>query len=815
VTLFILGRNPPEEVFPTVLAKLSQLTNKRFLKELVVREMPSRRAAPVPPVGAPVADLSSAPAAAEPGLRDYWQTLRKRRRLVLLVVAAAVGLGVLLTVLTTPLYTAQVTLKIERNQSIAGFGDLPGGGLDYVQTQMALLKSRALAARVIQDLHLGAHPQFVAVSTPLAWLRQQVVGPVVSAVRALSRRAAEPPDAAPGPDTAPAAPPDAPRVPPRLVNLYLKLLEVKAVPGTSLVTVLVTTPSPRLSHAIAAAHGAHFIRLTLETRFELTQEARSFLEKKLAEVKAKLERSEAALQRFRQRHGVVALEGNQNVIVDRMVALNRQLTEARTKRIELESLTRSVKEKNFEYLSTIIGNTLIGQLKGRLEELEAEQARQATIYKPDHPRLLDLKQQLTEARRRLRLEIDNVVRGITADYAAIQAQEQALQAEAERQQRAALNLKELGVEYSLLQGELDAHRAIYDSVAKRMNETSVSTDSPLSNIQITDPAERPQGPASPQILANLLLAVGLGLFGGVGLAFLRDHFDATVHTPDDIWRTVGVPTLGVVPHLNALARREYALGHLDNDFPLRRLVQRWATNGQSVSEALTVTHHPLSLLAESYRTIRTVLLLGHAPHPPQVILLTSAHPGEGKTTITLNLAITLAQSGRSVVVVDADLRQGNCHAQLGMHSRPGLADLLTEDLPLDEVVQSADVPGLFLLATGAIPHNPTDLLASDRMQETLESLRQRFDFVLIDSPPAIAISDAAVMSVMCDGVVLIVRNETTSTDAVRHTVEHLEAVGAHVLGAVLNCIDIRHPDYAAYRRYYSSYYSAVQQETKG
>jgi capsular exopolysaccharide synthesis family protein len=347
-----------------------------------------------------------------------------------------------------------------------------------------------------------------------------------------------------------------------------------------------------------------------------------------------------------------------------------------------------------------------------------------------------------------------------------------------------------------------------------LNETSISSDSPVSNIQIAEPAERPLSPAIPNVVLNMMLALGLGLFGAVSLAFLLEHFNSMMRTPEEVWRAVAVPTLGVVPHLRSLARREYGFGRLSQGFPLQGLAHRWAANGQSLSPALMVAHHPLSFLAESYRTIRTVLLLGRADRAPRVILITSAHPGEGKTTISLNLGIALAQSGRSVVVVDADLRKGNCHSHLGIQNRRGLTHLLADGLPLDVCVQNTAVPGFSLLPRGAIPPNPTDLLASLEMQEVLATLRERYDFVLIDSPPTLAISDATVLSVACDGVLLVVRNQITTADSARHVVERLQTVGASILGVVLNGINVQDPDYADYRHYYSSYYAEAQKNAK-
>jgi succinoglycan biosynthesis transport protein ExoP len=781
-----------------------------------VRELPPRRHEYLPARGDTETELVYAPASEEPQLRDYWKMLAKRRRLILLVLLAVICLGILITALSPRLYTATVTLKIDSTvPSATGTAEVAGRIDDYYQTQLALLKSRALAAKVVKALDLPSNPNFVSTRDPISYVRSQVMRPMVVAANYVSdfvsKLQGDVPKRAVGSGSG-ARPEFELGVHPAHVSRYLGFLKVEPVKSTSLATVQFTTPDPRLSQELAAAHAATFIRMSLETRFELTKEAREFLEKKLAELKVKVEKSEEALQQFRQRHGVVSMEGSQNIVVDRMLDLNKRLTEARAKRIDLESLARIVKEKNVESLSQVIGNGLIVQLKGRLEEMEAEQAKLATIYKSDHPRLVELRQQINEARRRLKLEIGNVVRAVESDYSSARAREVALQEEAARQQQAALSLKEMEVQYTLVQGELNANRTLYDNVAKHLNERSISSDSPVTTIQIVEPAEIPLFPSFPRTPTNMVVATAMGLLLGVGVAFLAEHFDSTMRTPEDVWHATAVPTLGVVPHLKALARREYGFGRFPKGPPLHRLADRWAAGGQSFSSSLMVAHHPLSFLAESYRTIRTALLLGQGESSPKVILVTSSQPGEGKTTITLNLGITLAQSGRSVVVVDADLRKGNCHSHLAVPNRYGLTHLLRDDLPLEVCVQSTAVPGFSLLTRGGVPSNPTDLLASDKMQEMLELLRQRFDFVLIDTPPAIAISDAAVLSVLSDGVLLVVRNQNTSVDTVRHLVESLQAVGAPILGTVLNAIDIQHPYYSDYRHYYSSYYTSAQKD---
>jgi capsular exopolysaccharide synthesis family protein len=762
-------------------------------------------------------------------LNDYWKVLVKRRRIVWLVLLVAVAIGAYITFTATSMYTATATIKIEpQNPQVTGIEMYRGGGIeggggpyDYYQTQFKLLESRGLAAKVVSELNLESDKSFnsgpITSASPIARIQGWTFGNlqfVISLVESLFKPAPKndqkpQPPAAKGGAASPETPTQMPNVSPYAVGRYMSFLTVKPVKNTRLVEIQFTTPDGNLSQTLANAHAAGFIRMILESRFELTKEARDFLDGKNTELKRKLERSEEALNRFRQAHGVVSLDKGENIVVERLVDLNRQLTGARAQRLDAESLYKTVAGKSTQYLSQVLTQGLIPTMRGNLLNLESEKLKLATIYKPDHPRIIELNQQISETRRSLNGEIANVVRGIEEAFVAARAREQALQDEAQRQQQEALNLKEIGVQYAVLEEEVKVNRTLYDSVLKRLNETNVSNDLALANIQISQRAERPLRPSSPDVPFSLLLFAALGLLLGVGLAYFLEYLDSTVATPEHVWKAVALNTFGVVPDLRSFKPRLLGPGQsLGRDSLQNSTLPVRSTSASSASvPELVIAHHPLSLITESYRTIRTALLFSQSEKPPQVMLLTSPSPSDGKTITTLNLAITLAQDGYNVLVIDGDLRKGCCHARMGLKNHRGLSNVLTGGLALDEAIQKTSIMGLSLLSRGVCPPNPSELLGSRIMREILTNIRDSFNFILIDSPPVIAVSDASVLSVISDGVLLVLNSRNSTTASARQAMTRLEAVRAPVLGVILNSIDLENPDYSYYRSYYGSSYA--------
>jgi polysaccharide biosynthesis transport protein len=742
----------------------------------------------------------------------YWDILVKRRNVILSIFLVVFAAGAYFALSATTLYTATATIKIEpQNPRVTGVGELQplefGREYDYHKTQFALLQSRALAARVITALDLEANSTFTDASimspNPVPHVMSWILRPMrflASYIIPLFGSESKLEESYPVQQTATLDKllPEL-KVSPILIDRYLGFIAVAPLVQTRLVRVQSITPDPALSQALANAHVQAFMRMSEEGRISLTQVAQEFLEEKKTELQKKLEESEVELNRFERTNNVLSVGQGQSIVVDRLVDLNKQLTAARAQRIDAESLYQTVQNKSYQDLSEVMKQGLVQQLKGNLANLEAENARLATTFKPDHPLIQQLKHQIEEARRALNNEVVNVVQGIKSNYAAALARERALEREAEKQQQDALKLKELGIQYTVLQEEVKANRTLYESVLKRLSETSVVNDVAVSNMQIVERAAKPSYPSGPNVPLSLLASMMSGLFLGIGAAFVREFFDSTVGTPEKVWRSVGLGTLGAVPHVKFLSRPTYREKQIEGN----KQADRLPVSSRTVKELIT-DHGPLSIMNEAYRTIRTFLLLSQADKPPQVILLTSPSPGEGKTVTSLNLAIALARDGHSVLLVDGDMRKGCCHTRLGLTNNRGLSNVLTGGLSLDEGIQDTPVSGLSLLSRGVPPPNPSELLGSRRMKDILKEVRQRFEFILIDSPPVIALSDAAILSVITDGVVLVFNGQRTSTASAQKAVELLDTLRVRFLGVILNAVNLDNPAYS-YHRTYSQY----------
>lgn len=744
---------------------------------------------------------------------DYWRVVRKYRWLVLAATFVVLLATVLFVFTKTPIYTAQSTVLLKRElPQVLNIQDALSGSsslveANYYRTQYEILKSRGLAARVIRHEGLENNSFFTGKKEGSEGKKGLVAGLWAEAMTmAESWRSFF--SAAPTEET------DKDRrfgIEPRGVDTYLGSLKIQPVRRTSLVKISFSTPDKALSARLANAHAEAYSRYGVDLRSKANSEALSFLEGKLLDLKERVEKSEVALNSYRRDKGIISIDDKGSLVLDRLGDLNKGLTRAEAKRIALEAQVRVIRKGSYDTLPAIINSPLIQNLKTQLAELEGKYAKLASEFKPGYPALDKLRFQVKETRRRLSREMRNEVKGITSSYAAVKLNEKKLRAKLEEQKRAALGLKDSAVEYAILAREVDTNRQLYDSVLQRMKEMGVAAEVRGSNVSVIDRAEPPLVPSSPRKARSLVLALILGLTGGTGLAFFLDHLDNTL-TPEKVEPYLHVPSLGVVPDFLKVAGGSYGYGRKARG----HITEQPSKSGNGAAgKDLVVSQHPLSIVSESYRAIRTAIMLSQAGGPPKSILFASAASNEGKTTTTVNTSIVFAQMGFRVLVLDADLRRPSCHRLLGMSNGIGLTELLTGRMDLENMVtRSTPTENLFFISSGTIPPNPAELLGSRRMHEILVGLQKRFDCVLIDSSPLMPVSDALLMATLVDGVLLVVDGPKTPKQAVRDVRSRLLSAHAKILGVVLNRVNLHRGDYPYYYRYYHAYYQQDEHVTK-
>jgi len=585
-------------------------------------------------------------------------------------------------------------------------------------------------------------------------------------------------------------------VSPGLIDAYIDRLEITPVQGTRLVKIAFRTPDPQLGARVANMHAQAYLEQGIELRNHANDEARHFLQEKLAELKNRVEKSEAALHRYRQDRGIISLENRDNLIVDRLADLNKRLTEAEADRIGLEAQTRLIRQNDYNVLPAVIDNRLIQTLRIELTRLEGERADLATKVQPYDPVLNQFQARVEQTKRRLQQEIQRTVAGIKSAYTAAKQKEDELRAKMEQQKTLALGLKEAAVDYAILAREVDTNRQLYDSVLSRFKEMEVSAVLRASNVSVIDQAIPPAKPVRPRKTLSLLLSAVLGLTGGVGLAFVVEHFNNTLRTSQEVERYLRLPNLGIIPDFVSCAGRSSSASQPTS--PGAR-----PFDGSAVQAGFVLTHDPFSITTEAYRMLRTTLLVAQAETPPKTLLFTSGMHGEGKTVTAVNTAAVLAQMGVRVLVIDADLRCSACHTVLGIENKAGLAEVLAGRWDPADVIRPTVSEHLFVLSSGSVSRSPAELVDSKQMRTILASLQEQYDYILIDSAPVMLASDAMLLSTMVDGVVLVANVQRTPKQVVREARTRLICAQAKILGVVLNQLNIRYRDYAYYYRKYA------------
>lgn len=741
-----------------------------------------------------MAARGNAHAGDERHLSDYLRVLYKRRRIaipVFLLVGVMMGVN---SFRQTKIYQAHVQLMIEKDTPNVARLDQIFQTQDawisdeFYQTQYRVLQSRTLAKRTLDAMQLWGAPRLGNGPEPKAaisvtGLAMQAVAAGVRLVKSVAGNAEPPPPS-------PAVPENETVAESNRVDEFLGGLSIEPVRNSRLVDIGYISSDPQFAAAAANAVAKAYIDFTMESKFAASKEATDWLGDRLAEQRKAVEASEAALQAFKEANGTVSVaDGATNIVVQRMTDLSSALTKAKTDRINKEALYNQLKSAEgsgaLETFPAVLTNDYIQKLKSDLTDVQQKQAALAERYNERHPEMIKSRTAIENAETKLRIEISKVVASVKNDYLAALSEEQSLQGALNSQKGEALSLNRKGIEFNVLQREAESNRQIYESLMQRTKETGITSENRSTNVRVMDQAEVPRVPILPRRGRDLTMAFVASLLLAVGTAFAFEYMDNRIKLPDELRSHLGISFLGMVPALGPKA----ASGLITGDVP--------------------------AAFAEAIKSIRTNVLFSSTEEGLKTLVVTSAGPGEGKSSVATNLALALSQTGLRVLIVDGDMRRPRVHEIFQMPEEPGLSNLLVGNCKPSEAIRPAPTTrNLWILPAGQTPPNPAELVGSKRFGQYLTTLAEQFDWVVIDSPPVLVVSDAAVLANVATGVVFVVGAEQTTRHAAHEAIEQLHAAKAHIIGGVLNRVAVEsHPYY--YSRYYRKNYARYYTKSSG
>ncbi len=711
-----------------------------------------------------------------PHLLDYWDVILKRRWVVLaclVVVFATVAIG---TLKQKPLYQGDVQIEIDPEPpSVVNFREVVNvSPIDieaYQQTQFKILQSRTLADRVVQDLQLYRYPEFYQGRSLFGLIKSNPVQ--------------LPPSSDAPPDTSA----DYYR---NAVSHFMDVTDVSPVRNTNLVDVTFRSENPELAARIANKLADEYINENLQIKYDETMRASEWLEGQLAKLQVKVEQADDRLAEYARRNSIVFINDKQNLANAKLAQVQTDDLKAQNDRYQAQALYSLVAAGKSDDVPGIIDNRVIQDLEEKKADLERQYSDLILTVKPEYPKAVQLKKQIDTLQKSIDRQKAAVVKNIVDQYHAAVSHEEYLNKAVEQAKKEVNEIADKTITYNILKRDADSNHELYDGMLQRMKEAKVAAGLKASNIHIVDAAIVPKRPVRPRVLLNLALGVILGLGLGIGLAFFQEYLDKTLKTSDDVEQLLRLPSLGVLPRffLNGHGRT-----HEESLVPL-------GDHGHSDAVAPAIQRSPEAV--EAFRSLRTSILLSASP-VPRLILVTSALPSEGKTTTAVNLGATLASLGSKVVVVDCDMRRPSCHRSTGVENNPGFVRCLTGHVGLQEAV--LPVPGvanLYVIPCGPIPPNPAEVLSSPLAAELLRQLRAQFEYVLVDSPPLLSVSDSRILATMTDAVVLVTRAHSTPYDLVRRARSLLYGTGARILGVALNDVDL-HQGGLGYEQYKYGY----------
>jgi len=720
-------------------------------------------------------------------LRDYLRVLLKRRWLIFTIFMIVVLTVAIHTFSATPIYQATARIVIEKENpnvvSIQEVMAVDATGSDYYQTQYKIIESRTVAREVIKRLDLENSLEFFPppkddiISNAKQWVRDIITfwkDWVESIIRTELTEEAEVTDEA-GDFT-----PDS-----NLVSAFIGRINVQPIRNSRLVDINMEANDPKLAAEMVNELVRTYIDKNLEIKLEATKDAVKWLTDRIDEERKKVEAAENALLRYKEKHEIITdfSSDAENITAEKLAQLNAQVVDAESNRVEAETryqqaLALEDTPEMLDSIPEVLKNELVREIKKMEVDLYNRTSEFSKKYGKNHPKMVAIRSELKELKKRKAQEVKRVVNSLRNEYRLAVAKEESLKKALNKQKAESLALNRKAIQFGVLNRQAESSRNMYELLVKRFKETSLTEEMKTGNIRIIDKAEVTRHPIKPKKKMNLLLAMVVGLTLGIGFAFFLEYLDNTIKLPEEVKSQLRIPYLGPVP--------------------------AYTTNGDfdGIPPDLVTVHSPKSTTSESFRGIRTSILFTSVDHSPQVVMISSAGPSEGKTACVSNLAVAMAQSGSRVVLIDCDMRRPRVHQIFEIPRDSGISSFLVGANELKEVVRRTPIKNLDVIACGPIPPNPSEILGSKKMRSLIETLRKNYDRILIDTPPITAVTDTSVLAPLSDGVILIIRAGVTPKPLIQNGLGQLQSVNAQLLGAVLNGVQTGRDSYYQYYYYY-------------
>jgi capsular exopolysaccharide synthesis family protein len=719
-------------------------------------------------------------------LRDYFLILLKRKAIVLTLLALVFLTTAIATFSATPIYTSAVEVLIERNRGTPGLeSQYYYYDPDFLDTQSSIVKSVKVTRRVVDNLRLAttyrsyfleqekSEPSFF--DNISAGLREWL-GSLLSTAKKLGEGSSDGGGSGALVATEPMSDEDI------IASMIQGRLMVSPVKNTKIVSISYSDKSPAIAKLVADAVAKAYMDELLDMKLTTSRYALQWMTAKAQEERNKLEASEKAMQEYMRANDLVTIENRLAITPQRLNDFSSQLSKAQTDRKTLEGILRQVEAagKNvaqLENIPTFADNAVLKGVREALFKARQNISDLSKKYGEKHPLMIKANDELAELINQQQAEVNRVIAATRNAYELAKSQETNLEGLLTATKNELLNLNEKFIQYSIMKRDVDANRVVYEALTANIKKEGVTEQSQSVNVWVIKNAVLPGGPSKPNKKRNLALGLILGLMAGIGCAFLIEYLDNTVKSDKDFEGKFGITVLGTVEKLKEKGKKIESY-----------IVQK-----------------PLSPMAESYRLVRSGLLLSSPEQPPKTILVTSMGQGEGKTSTTINIARVFCQGGKKVLIIDCDLRRPRVHSIFSMQNDKGLSNYLTGNLQ-ENIIHKVAGEEIFAITSGPIPPNPSDLVGSKRLKNLLEKMREHFDFIIVDSPPVQLVTDSLVLSHLVDGTLIVVKAGATTYEMVQSGLKKLRDVQCRVLGVVLNGVG-KHHGGGYYYSGYSSYYA--------